>query len=156
MSPSDQSATVRELRERDVDAINNLLATHRPWTEYDVQFELTVPEITGRGDARVATVDGSFAGFVWWLPDGAFGTSGYIKLVGVHRAHQSAGVGTALMDAAESAMLTDGGDSDVFLLLSDFNTDALGFYDRRGYDEIGVIEEYVEAGIDEILMRKTA
>lgn len=156
MSGSDQSVAVRPFEPRDLDAINDLLATHRPWTEYETAFELTADEVRSSGSALVATVDGAFAGFVWWLPSGAFGRSAYLKLLGVHRDHQSAGVGTALMDATEAAVFDDAGVADLFLLVSAFNDGAREFYARRGYDEVGPIEDYVEPGIDEVVMRKRA
>jgi len=156
MSAGDTSVTIRPFDSWDIDAINDLLATHRPWTEYDADFDSSANGVAESGTTLVATVDGAFAGFVRWLPTGAFGQSGYLKLLGVHRDHQSAGVGTALMDAAESAVFEDAGVSDLFLLVSEFNDGARAFYARRGYVEIGPVQDYVEPGIDEVLMQKTA
>lgn len=155
MDAGDQTVDIRPFMDRDLEATNDLLATHRPWTEYDTDFELTLPDVTGTGEVLVATVEGSYAGLVWWLPTGAFNQSAYLKLLGVHRTHQSAGVGTVLMDAAESAVFDDTDISDMFLLVSGFNETAKGFYTRRGYAEIGSLEGYVEPGIDEVLMLKT-
>lgn len=155
MSADDQSVPVRPFEPRDIDAVNDILTTHRPWTEYETRFELDVEDFAETGTALVAAIDGSIAGIIWWLPTGAFGLSGYLKLLGVHQGYQSAGVGTALMDAMESAVIDDAGVSDIFLLVSGFNDSARGFYAQRGYVEIGPIENYVENGIDEVLMRKT-
>lgn len=155
MSASDSPVTVRPFEGEDIGATNALLATHWPWTEYETNFEFAVEKITGTGEALVATVDGSFAGLAWWLPTGTFDQSGYLKLLGVHRNYQSAGVGTALMDATETAVFDDVGASDLFLLVSEFNSDARSFYRRRDYDQVGTIDAYVEPGIDEVLLRKT-
>lgn len=156
MSSGDRAVVVRPLEDPDVDSVNELLRTHRPWTAYETDFELSAPELRDPGEVRVGTVEGDFAGFVWWLPTGAFDRSGYLKLLGVHRSHQSAGVGTALMDAAESDVFEDHDVSDLFLLVSGFNDGARRFYEERGYVEVGPIEDYVEPGIDEVLLRKTA
>ena len=155
VTPSDLSVTVREFQDGDIDDVNDLLVTHQPWIEYSTEFKLDASEIDERGDARVAMVDELFVGFVWWLPDGAFGESGYVKQIGVHSDAQSLGVGSKLMDTAESTMLSDERDSNVFLLVSDFNVVARRFYESRGFVEAGTIEAYVEKGIDEIVMRKT-
>jgi len=145
---------VRPFEPADIDAVNDLLATHYPWTEYEASFTINPETLGDAGEALVASVDGTFAGFVWWLPDGAFGRSGYVKLVGVHRDHQSGGVGTTLMDAAETALFDAGGRTDVFLLVSAFNDGARRFYDHRGYEQVGTIEDYVEEGTNEVLLRK--
>lgn len=155
MSASDSPVTIRPFEGGDIDATNALLTTHWPWTEYETRFEFAVEDIMGTGEALVASVNDSFAGLVWWLPTGAFDQSGYLKLLGVHRDHQSAGVGTALMDAMETAVFEGVGASDLFLLASGFNKDAKSFYRRRDYDQVGTIDAYVEPGIDEVLMRKT-
>lgn len=146
---------VRPFEPADIEPVNDFLATHYPWTEYEESFTLEPETLKDAGDAVVATVDGAFAGFAWWLQRGAFGRSGYVKLIGAHRNHRSEGVGTALMDAAETALFDTAGRRDVFLLVSAFNDGARRFYERRGYEEVGTIEEYVEAGIDEVLMRKS-
>lgn len=150
------SVRIRPFESSDTDDVNNILTTHYPWTEYDTDFEVDPAKVTSHGVAVVATRDGDFCGFAWWLPSGAFDRSGYVKLVGVHRDHQSAGVGSALMEAAEAAMFEGDGSGDVFLLVSAFNELARSFYDRRGYVEIGRITGYVEDGIDELLLRKPA
>lgn len=154
MSGGNRSPTIRPFKHEDIDIINDLLRTHYPWTEYETTFELSAEDIADAGTALVAIVNGDLAGFVWWLPTGAFDRSGYLKLLGVHRNHQSVGIGTSLMNAMESAVFDDAGVSDCFLLVSRFNEDARAFYRRRGYDDVGPIDGYVERGIDETLMRK--
>ena len=57
------------------------------------------------------------------------------------------------MDAAEAAILEGG--PNVFLLVSEWNTRAQRFYERRGYRRIGDVPDYVRVGITEVLYRKT-
>lgn len=147
--------TVRQFEPTDLDATNDLLATHYPWTEYDDTFKIEPDRLEDTGTAVVATVEEAFAGFAWWLPEGAFDRSGYVKLIGVHQQYQSMGVGSVLMDAAETALFDDADQSDVFLLVSAFNDRARQFYADRGYEQVGPIEAYVEAGVDEVLLRKS-
>lgn len=99
----------------------------------------------------VADQDSSRAcGFAWCLPKGMFGRSPYLKLIGVRQDQASAGIGAALLAAVEQAVQSDM----LFLLVSDFNYDAQRFYQRHGYQRIGVIPGYVLADVNELLFWK--
>jgi ribosomal protein S18 acetylase RimI-like enzyme len=43
---------------------------------------------------------------------------------------------------------------DIFLLVSDFNTDAQNFYARLGYVQVGKLDDYVVQGVSELVMWK--
>lgn len=146
---------LRSGRKSDINAINDLLETHFPWTEYETSFQIDAETFSATGETVVAMVEESFAGVVWWLPSGAFGQSGYIKTIGVHDAFQSTGIGTRLLDEAEASIFDKYDRSDIFLLVSAFNDRAQTFYKRSGYEQVGILSGYVEAGIDEIIMRKS-
>jgi ribosomal protein S18 acetylase RimI-like enzyme len=62
-------------------------------------------------------------------------------------------VGRQLVLFAEQRIFRDS--PNVFLCVSSFNTDAQRFYEQLGYERVGVIENYLVAGHDEYLMRKT-
>ncbi|MEZ4668311.1 MAG: N-acetyltransferase [Anaerolineae bacterium] len=91
-------------------------------------------------------------GFAWCLPQGAFGRSVYLRLIGVHQTQTGAGIGSALLEAVEesSAALSD----DLVLLVSDFNHDAQRFYQRHGYQQIGSIPGYVLPDVNEFIYWK--
>jgi ribosomal protein S18 acetylase RimI-like enzyme len=57
------------------------------------------------------------------------------------------------MDAAEAAILVYG--PNVFLLVATWNAGARRFYERRGYQRIGEITDYLRRGITEVVYRKT-
>jgi GNAT superfamily N-acetyltransferase len=91
-------------------------------------------------------------GFVWCIPQGAFGRSPYVRLIAVHPDLTGQGIGAALLDTAEakSAEIS----KDIFLLVSDYNADAQRFYIRRGYQHIGSIQEFVVPNVNELIFRK--
>ncbi|HLV36672.1 MAG TPA: GNAT family N-acetyltransferase [Spirillospora sp.] len=91
-------------------------------------------------------------GFAWVVADGAFARSPYLRQIGVHPDHTGAGVGAALLAAAEAAARTHSGD--LFLLASDFNKAAHRFYRRHGYAHIGTIPGYVLPDVDEYIFWK--
>jgi predicted GNAT family acetyltransferase len=45
---------------------------------------------------------------------------------------------------------------EIFLLVSDFNTDAQRFYARLGYHQVGALPDYVVRGVSELIFWKKA
>jgi len=143
----------------DVEACIEILLGY-PWTRYALTADQARTALLGgleqmaRGVSRVhvAASEGAVAGFVWWMPHGAFFHSGYIRLIGVSPTVQRHGTGRALVQTAEEAVITES--RDMLLLVSDFNVSAQAFYRRLGYQHIGALPDYVMPGISELLMRK--
>ncbi len=98
--------------------------------------------IAKRGDERL--------GFILLTANGLAG-SPYIAAVAVHRDARGEGVGTALLAFAEGRFPEA---RNIFLCVSDFNHHARILYERCGYKQVGVLENYVVEGHAELLMRK--
>ena len=77
----------------------------------------------------------------------------YIKSVGVRDDVRGRGVGSRLMEHAETICRQDGA-RDVFLCVSSFNPRARALYERLGYELIGELPDFVIAGASELLLRK--
>jgi ribosomal protein S18 acetylase RimI-like enzyme len=84
--------------------------------------------------------------------NGAFSRSPYLRLIGVHPDHSGAGVGSALIAQAEAEVRPT--NHELFLLVSDFNTDAQRFYQRNGYEQVGAIPGYVVPDVTELIFWK--
>jgi ribosomal protein S18 acetylase RimI-like enzyme len=91
-------------------------------------------------------------GFAWWQPTGAFGRSPYLRLLVVAASATGAGIGSQLLAAVEATAFA--GADDLFLLVTRENRDAQRLYRRRGFTAVGILEDYVQPGICEVLMRK--
>lgn len=91
-------------------------------------------------------------GFVWYTLRGAFERSGYIPLIGVARGEYGRGIGNGLMDYAEGQVFQQVGE--LFLLASDFNQPAQRFYERRGYIQVGTLQDYILPGVSELIYFK--
>ena len=130
-----------------------LMAASDPWQTLGMDHAALLRTVRLPGRERwVARVDGAFAGFLLLFLQGTF--SGYIQTIGLAPAFRGPGLGEELMHFAEARILRDF--QNVFLCVSGFNAGARRFYTRLGYAEVGVLRDFLVAGQDEVLMRKTA
>ena len=147
---------IRAIQKEDIPALAQMMAATALWQRYNVTEESAAQRLQSGLDhgatILVAEIEQTAVGFVWYVTSGAFNRSGYIMLIGVEQSARSTGVGRALMREAETILFEKV--NDVFLLVSDFNTDAQKFYQRLGYEQVGVIRDYVIEGIDELIFRK--
>lgn len=148
--------TLRDMRPADVEPLASWMVTLPLLQRYGLTLDGANRQFQaglGRGDTLLTVEeDGRLVGFAWMLPNGAFGRSPYLRLIGVHPECTSRGVGALLLDAIEARAWTL---ADVlFLLVSDFNTRAQHFYERQGYHRIGALADYVVPGVAELLYWK--
>ncbi len=142
----------------DIPACAQWIAETPLWQRYRVT-EQSIAERLRAGLADGATIyvaddAGEVLGFLWLVERGAFNRSGYIQLIGVRPGARGRGVGRALMEFAEARVFAQG--RALFLLVSDFNTDAQRFYQRLGYQQAGALEDYVIPGVSELIFWKTS
>jgi len=146
--------TIRPLAPADIPGIASWVAATPLWQRYKVT-ETGFATRLADGLASGATIfvaerAGDVLGFVWLVACGAFNRSAYIQLIGVRPDARTGGVGRALMEFAEAQATT----RDMFLLVSDFNTDAQNFYARLGYRQVGKLDDYVVQGVSELIFQK--
>ena len=148
--------TIRPLTSDDVLDCARWVAETPLWQRYGVtetSFRERLKDGLANGAAiYVAEHAGEVAGFVWFVERGAFNRSGYVQLIGVRPGERSQGVGRTLMEFAEKEMFAR--TRDIFLLVSDFNVEAQRFYQRLGYRQVGVLEDYVVRGVSELIFWK--
>ena len=149
---SDRQLTVRPMRTADRAWAADLMAGSEPW--------LTLGR--GRADALkllrnrrkqcfIIRSGGERAGFLVLDLNGPLG--GYIQTIGVAPEMRGRGIGSAALRWAESRIFNK--HRNVLLCVSSFNRGAQRLYRRAGYKVVGRLRDYVAAGHDEILMRKT-
>jgi ribosomal protein S18 acetylase RimI-like enzyme len=97
----------------------------------------------------VATEGDTPIGWVWYEPRGTFHHGGYVRILAVDSGHGRRGVASALMDRAEAEIFAVSGS--VFLLASEWNHRACAFYEKRGYQAVGRLEDYSCAGYVEAI-----
>lgn len=147
---------IRPMTPADIPGCARWIAATPLWQRYHV----TEPSIQKRlsqalengATIFVAERAGDVLGFLWLVERGAFDHSDYVRLIGVRPGERGRGVGRALMEFAEESSRARG--RDLFLLVSDFNTDAQRFYQRLGFHQVGLLEDYVIPGVSELIYRK--
>ena len=137
---------------QDVQACVALMLSSDPWRRLGVSEEgcrrtITHPDREAYGAWR----DTTLVGFIVLAFQGPF--TGYVQLLGVDAAARSQGVGRALMGLAERIAFARG--PNLFLCVSGFNEGARRFYARLGFHEVGRLADFLVAGEDEWLLRKT-
>src|SRR5690554_1469932 len=88
---------------------------------------------------HVADMDGTVSGLIWFQLQGAFGRSGYVRLLVTGEQAQGQGIGARLLALAEQTVFAQTGD--MFLLANCDNAAARRFYERHGYAQVGSIPD---------------
>jgi len=104
-----------------------------------------------RKQCFIVRCDGERAGFLVLDLHGPLG--GYLQTIGVAPEMRGRGVGSAALRWAEARIFKK--HRNCLLCVSSFNRSAQRLYRRAGYAVVGRLRDYVVAGHDEILMRKT-
>ncbi len=138
-------------KEEEIEICAGLMAFADPWKT--LRIPLSQIKDTLRDDfyeSYVAYVGEQIAGVAIIQMKGV--CTGYLKSIAVKKEYRRQHIGSLLMDHIEERIFSV--HKNVFLFVSSFNENAKRFYRRRGYEVIGIVEDYVLPGYDEILMRK--
>jgi ribosomal protein S18 acetylase RimI-like enzyme len=152
---SDQNR-IRTMTPSDIPNCARWIAATPLWQRYHVTepaiYERLHQALENGATIFVAEHAGDVLGFIWLVERGAFAHSDYVRLIGVRPGERGRGIGRALMEFAEEQSRAR--DRDLFLLVSDFNTDAQCFYRRLGFHQVGLLQDYVMPGVAELIYRK--
>ncbi|BCY17120.1 MAG: GNAT family N-acetyltransferase [Chloroflexi bacterium] len=134
------------------DAAAWLMMSTDPWKTFGRTYENCLDAVTNlQKEAYGAFVQDEFLGLL--VIDLTGPLKGYIQAVCVKETARGKGVGKKLIKFAEDRIFSVS--PNCFLCYSDFNESVREIYDHLGYEEVGVLKEYMIPGHDEILMRKT-
>jgi ribosomal protein S18 acetylase RimI-like enzyme len=102
-------------------------------------------------EVYAAKENGKALGFIILQMTGTL--KGYIQTVCVAPEARGRGIGTLLIRFAEKLIFKKS--PNVFMCVSSFNRKARKLYEKLGYVKTGVLKNFILAGHDEILLRKT-
>jgi ribosomal protein S18 acetylase RimI-like enzyme len=107
-----------------------------------------------RGEVFVAIDEhGDCLGYIWFILEGAFYRFPYLLNIAIKKDLRRRGIGKRLLAFFEDRGFAKA--SKLFLLVSDFNSEAKEFYQDRGYKEVGVIPDLIREGVAEHIMMKS-
>ena len=154
-----QPIIVRAMTADDIPSIARWVAAIPLWQRYGLsaaKAQALLRDALTNGDrllvADAPPPNGKASGLAWCLEKGAFGRSPYLRLLGVRADLAGHGIGGILLDTLERHLAKTA--SELFLLVSDFNTAAQAFYRRHGYAQVGAIDSYVLSGVAELIFWK--
>jgi ribosomal protein S18 acetylase RimI-like enzyme len=76
----------------------------------------------------------------------------YLAMLAVFPAYQRAGIGSAILQWIEGEAKATS--ANVWACVSSFNIRAGSFYERHGYQQVGTLEDLLQDGFAERLLRK--
>jgi [ribosomal protein S18]-alanine N-acetyltransferase len=138
--------------EADIQAAAKLMASNDPWVTLGRTYEKCLSVIRNPlAEVYVAKVDDVVMGLAVIQLKGAL--VGYIQTLLIVEQYRGHTLGNQMITFLENRIYEVS--PNVFMCVSDFNTDAQRLYKRMGYEVIGEIKNYIADGYSEILLRKT-
>jgi len=123
-----------------------------PWLALGIDYKACLKSVAAPLREVYAAMDGADAlGFIVLQMTGTF--KGYIQTVCVGPDARGRGIGTKLIKFAERRIFAE--TPNVFICVSSFNRDARRLYEKLGYARAGLLKDFIIAGHDELLLRKT-
>ncbi len=101
---------------------------------------------------QVAVWQNQPVGLCWFAQRGTFASGAYLRFISVVPAAQGQGIGLMLLQAYEDACKNAPGG--LFVLTSQHNVAAAAFYQRHGYNQVGALQDFAAAGVQELIFWK--
>ena len=145
-------ARISRMRSADREWAARLMAASEPWRTLGRGYGDALRLLNNPAkECHLVRASGERAGLLVLDLNGPLG--GYIQTIGVAPEMRGRGIGTAALRWAEARIFQK--QRNVLLCVSSFNRGAQRLYRRLGYEVVGRLRDYVIAGHDEILLRKS-
>jgi ribosomal-protein-alanine N-acetyltransferase len=149
----EQDIEIRRLEgAADAEICARMMANSEPWITLRRNYDASMKILTDPSrEVYLAMLGNEIVGFTVLNMHGAF--VGYIQSVCVASQWRGKGFGSKLMDYVEKRILSE--TPNVFICVSSFNRRVQKLYERRGYEVVGELKNWIVPGHSEILLRKT-
>ena len=129
-----------------------MMAKTDPWITLEMDYNKCLKAFDGMcKEIYVVKNENGLIGFVILQVSGSF--AGYIQTICIGAGHRGKGYGKKLLQFCEERILKIS--PNIFICVSSFNKDAYRLYKEFGFRKIGVLENFVKEGFNELLMRKS-
>lgn len=147
------NVTFRELEESEVESCAGWLTASEPWITLGFDQAKSEWALRRVGLEKWVAVDteNTPVGIAVLNFGGPF--VGYLQILCVAPECRGEGIGSTLIGFAEERIFAR--HSNMFLCVTDFNTDAQRLYARHGFEQVGRLDDFLVAGHAELLLRKT-
>jgi len=136
----------------DLEWCAQLMAANEPWITLQRSYENSIPLLQDPlSEVYLFKKEKERLGFIMLKLKGSF--TGYIQTIVISEAARGQGLGEAAIRFAEEVIFAIS--PNAFICVSSFNHRARKLYLRLGYEQVGILKDYVIRGYDEIFMRKT-
>ena len=147
--------TLQSISNIDIDLLASTLSCIDPWKTLEYTHEKIEHYLAQESDASLhrytLKLDQQLCGVICVRTHWLKGV--YLEFLGIVPSYQRVGFGTHIMNWLEiQARL--GGFSNLWVLVSGFNKNALAFYKKLGFNQIGIIDDFIKFGHVEIILRK--
>lgn len=130
-----------------------MMSESDPWIKLGIGYEHCLKAFEGAWrEVYVLKYGDEVAGFVIIQPLGTF--KGYIQTLFVAEAFRGKGFAKVLLDFCQERILKIS--PNIFICVSSFNDKAKKIYLDYGFQEVGILNNFIKQGFDEILLRKTS
>lgn len=137
---------------KDFEQCATIMSSTDPWIKLDYYYEKCLKAIQEPlKEIYVVRKDSQIIAFTVIVIAGAF--KGYVQTLCVARDFRNLGFGTILLKHVEERIFKEF--PNVFICVSSFNDRAHKLYNSLGYEDIGLLKDYVIQGHSEYLLRKT-
>lgn len=149
---SNQVSISLTTKQSDFDQCAKMMSSSHPWIQLGLNENDCRNAFNGT-EREIYTLkeDGIIIGFLIIQPKGSF--KGYIQTLCIDENYRGKGYGWQLLTFAEQ--LIHQYSPNVFICVSDFNKRALELYLKFGFEQVGLLPNFVKNGFTEILLRKT-
>jgi ribosomal protein S18 acetylase RimI-like enzyme len=128
------------------------MAATDPWITLQMDYRQCLKAFEGVcKEIYIIEYENNIAGFIILQVAGTF--SGYIQTICIDEAFRGKGLGKILLRFCENRVLKFS--PNLFICVSSFNTGAIKLYYEFGFKLVGELDNFVQEGFTELLLRKT-
>jgi ribosomal protein S18 acetylase RimI-like enzyme len=138
----------------DFPALAGIISSSKAWTCFGIDYNIALNLFEKMEDTiYVAENDSKIIGFITISINGVGNIGAYIRMVAVTEKFRGQGIGQQLINYA--GRIAAENIPNLFLICSVENIDAQRFYEKMGFVRVGILNDLVIPGHDEILYRKS-